>query len=123
MLRTVTNIIMTCLLLISTTGFAVSKHYCGSDLVSIELKTEAEPCCDDGMCCHTESQFMQLESDFLAATANFNLENLYSSDILLTTSEIEISFPETNFKTSFNYSGPPPYCTGTNLALRQVYRL
>ncbi|PRY91364.1 hypothetical protein BY457_12512 [Marinilabilia salmonicolor] len=123
MLRNVTNIIMTCLLLISTTGFAVSKHYCGNELISIALKTEADPCCDDGMCCHTETQFLQLDNDFLVVATQTNLEHIYASDLILTASEVEISLPETNFFTSFNYSDPPPRCLGTRLALHQVFLL
>ncbi|PWD97517.1 HYC_CC_PP family protein [Marinilabilia rubra] len=123
MLRNVTNIIMTCLLLISTTGFAVSKHYCGNELISVELKTEADPCCDDGMCCHTETQFLQLDNDYLAVVTNINPENLFASDLIMNSSEVELPLPETGFNTSFNNSGPPPRCTGTRLALQQVYRL
>lgn len=114
---------MTCLLLISTTGFAVSKHYCGDDLVSVELKTETDPCCDSEMCCHTETQFLQLENDFLAVSTNFNLENLFASDLIMNSSEVELPLPETDFNTSFYYSDPPPRCTGTRLAMQQMYLL
>ncbi len=123
MLRNITHIVMTCLLLISTTGLAVSKHYCGDDLVSVELKSEADPCCDGGMCCHTETQFLQLDKDFLAVVPLTNLEYIYASDLILTASEVEISLPETSFNTSFNYSDPPPRCLGTRLALQQVFLL
>lgn len=123
MLRNVTNIIMTCLLLISTTGFAVSKHYCGNELISIVLKSEADPCCDEGMCCHTETQFLQLDNDFLAFAQQTHLEHIYASDLILTSSEVEISLPENGFITSFNDSDPPPPCMGTRLALQQAYLL
>lgn len=123
MLRNVTNIIMTCLLLISTTGFAVSKHYCGGNLVSVELKTEADPCCDDGMCCHTETQFLQLDNDFLAVVTSINLKNNFASKLIMNSSEVELPLPETGFVTSFNYTAPPPRCTGTRMALQQVFLL
>lgn len=123
MLRNVTNIIMTCLLLISTTGFAVSKHYCGADLISVDLKTDAESCCDDGMCCDTETRFLQMDNDFLAVAPQKNLEPSHAFTIIMAKSEVVIATPETGPINSFNYTAPPPRCIGTRLALQQVYRL
>lgn len=64
MLRKFGNIITMCLLLVSTTGFSISEHFCGSKLISVEINKEAEPCCDNGMCCHTDTQFFQMDEDF-----------------------------------------------------------
>jgi hypothetical protein len=123
MLRNVINIIMVCLLLISTTGLAVSKHYCDNELISVELNNEADPCCEDGTCCHTETQFLQLDKDFLAVAPQINLEHFYAFDLIMTTSETAISLPETGFITSFIYTAPLPCCIGKLLALHQVYLL
>ncbi|MBZ4677050.1 MAG: hypothetical protein JG782_1670 [Anaerophaga sp.] len=123
MLRNVINSIMVCLLLISTTGLAVSKHYCDDELISVKLNNEADPCCEDGACCHTENQFLHLDEDFLAVAPQINLEYFYAFDLIMTTSEVEISMPENCFITSFNYTAPPPRCIGTRLALQQVFLL
>ena len=123
MLRPVTNIIMTCLLLISTTGFAVSKHYCGENLISVELKTEADACCDDGTCCHTERQLLQVDNDFLSVSSQTSIDHLFASDFILTTFDIEHPLKEAVFKTTLNYSEPHPGNMGTRLAIQQVYRL
>lgn len=123
MLRNVTNIIMTCLLLISTTGFVISKHYCGNELISIDLKSDADPCCEDGMCCNTETQFIQLDQDFLAIVSQTNQEQISASDLILTASEVEVSLPKSGFINSFNYTAPPPRCIGRRLALQQVFLL
>jgi hypothetical protein len=75
------------------------------------------------MCCHTESQFLQLENEFLTSATHFNAENLFSSDLLLTSSEVAFPFRKSDFNLSFNYTSPPPRCTSSRLALQQVYRL
>jgi hypothetical protein len=74
MLRKFGNMITMCLLLVSTTGFAVSEHFCGTDLVSIEIAREADDCCNDGMCCHSETDFFQLDEDFLFSAPQFNVD-------------------------------------------------
>ncbi len=123
MLKSVTHILMTCLLLISTTGLAVSKHYCGDDLVSVEFKAETEPCCNNDSCCHTETQFLQLDDDFLTAATTIKLQSLFSSDLIMTSSEVELPRPAAGFINSFNHIGPPPRCTQSRLALWQTYLL
>jgi hypothetical protein len=64
MVKRISHISLSFLLLIATAGFAVSKHYCGEDLVSVNLFNEAESCCDDGNCCHNETVFYQVGEDF-----------------------------------------------------------
>jgi hypothetical protein len=123
MFKNVINIFMVCLLLISTTGLTVSKHYCDDELISVELNHESDPCCEDGACCHTETQFLQLDNNFLAVAPQINLEHFYAFELIMTTSEVEISLPETSFITSFNYTPPLPRCISTRLALEQVYLL
>lgn len=116
---------MTCLLLVSTTGLAVSKHYCGEDLVSVEIAEEADSCCDDGTCCQTETQYLHLDEDFVASTLPVNFRNLFSVDFFLNATKQEIS----SFKNGF-YSQLPPFSESpplrplkVRLAIHQVYRL
>ncbi len=123
MLRIITNIIISSLLLVSTTGIAVSRHYCEEEFISVELKTEAGPCCNDDMCCHTETQLIQVTNDFLASAPNLVLENPFPSDLILTFSEIERKPVNIGFKTSSTHYALPLPETSTRLALKQVYRL
>jgi hypothetical protein len=123
MLRTITNIIISSLLLVSTTGLAMSKHYCEGEFISVELKTESDPCCDDSTCCHTETQFLQVENDFLTSFTNFSLEAPFAPQVILTSSEVEMKPVRINYNISFVHSGLHPRCTGIRLALQQVYRL
>ena len=84
MLRKTVNILLVIVFAISTTGFTISKHYCGNFIVDFSINSEAETCSDmDGSCCHTESEHYQVEQDFV--NSNF------VSDIQL--QEIDILFP------------------------------
>lgn len=66
MLRNISHIILTFLLLSATTGMAVSKHFCGEYLISVSLFSNPDTCCDDGNCCHNESSFYHLDENFSA---------------------------------------------------------
>ncbi|MBN1116283.1 MAG: hypothetical protein JXA77_03695 [Bacteroidales bacterium] len=125
MLRLVTNSMLTCLLLIATTGLAVSKHYCGSELVSVEIADEAESCCTDGECCHTEAEFFQLDADFLASTLPVDFRSMFTVDLFLNTPSEEISpLRDSEYFTTLLYpDDPPPRKMQMRMALNQVYRL
>lgn len=125
MFKTATHILMSCLLLVSTTGLAVSKHYCGEDLISMEIAAEAESCCDDGACCQTETQYLQLNEDFVASTLPVDLRNLFSVDSFLNATEQEITSVKTDFYSILpSYPGmPPPRPMQVRLAIHQVYLL
>lgn len=65
MFRNIFHIILTLFLIISISGFSISKHYCGHQLVSVKINQEAKACCDDtGGCCHNQTDFFQLDEDF-----------------------------------------------------------
>lgn len=81
MLRKIGNIITMCLLLVSTTGFTVSEHFCGTQLISVEINREAEPCCDNGMCCHTDTQFFQMDEDFNYTASIFDFQTFVLAEL------------------------------------------
>ena len=66
MLKKVSHIILSVLLLVSTVGVVVSKHYCSGSFVSVSVFNEAESCCGDSDCCHNENQVYQVKTDFSA---------------------------------------------------------
>ena len=68
MFRKIVNIAFALLLLTTTTGITVSKHYCGTQLIEVSINSEAEPCCSDmgsSGCCHNETDFFQFDDDFV----------------------------------------------------------
>ncbi|MEA2042679.1 MAG: hypothetical protein U9N85_09030 [Bacteroidota bacterium] len=82
MFQKITNIIIPFILLISTTGVSLSKHYSGGELYSISLVGEAESCCTVPCdCCSDESDFYKLVVDYLMSasqdTPDINILNLF----------------------------------------------
>ncbi len=75
-MRKALNIFLVFLLLFSTTGVAVSKHFCGEILQSITINanTPAESCCDsqdmDDDCCNNQ---LSLEKAEEVQLSQFNL--------------------------------------------------
>jgi hypothetical protein len=69
MLKKVVHISLIVVLLVSTTGVTVYKHYCGNSLVSKSIGIPTKNCCYKG--CNK----CKNELSFLKVTDNFQLEN------------------------------------------------
>lgn len=68
MLKSVLHIAVSLLLLIATTGFSITRHYCHDNLMSVVLGTEADSCCDGPCdCCHDESEHFRLDNEFVSS--------------------------------------------------------
>ena len=113
MLRKISYISFILLWTISTSGFTISKHFCGDVLVSVSINNEAKSCCDsENGCCHNENERFELKDDFISAQ---ELENV-------TVPEHEILFPilfsyisniplqNNDTNTTFIDSSPPTLC-------------
>ncbi|KAF0237651.1 MAG: hypothetical protein FD181_1708 [Prolixibacteraceae bacterium] len=124
MLKKASHIILSALLLISSIGLVVSKHYCRNDLISIAFDKEAGSCCGNADCCHHENQYYNLEEDY-------SMPQISNVPVLAEFVIIGIELmPEFLSKTQkskhtilvFTDSPPPPKIQKT-LALKQLYRL
>lgn len=69
MLKQVLNIVFAGFIVLTiSTGITVHYHYCNNTLQSVGLFSAPNPCCSMGEeCCHDESQFFKVDTDFLAA--------------------------------------------------------
>ena len=65
MLGKIKNYFFASLLLVITAGFTITRHYCGNNLISVNVNSEAESCCDDHSCgrCHSDIQHVQFNED------------------------------------------------------------
>jgi hypothetical protein len=65
MFKKTTHICLIFLLLISTMGLTITKHYCGSHLINQTVNTIPDNCCK-GQCnhCHNESKHIILSDNF-----------------------------------------------------------
>lgn len=83
MLRKFSNIIIALLLIITTSGFTISMHYCGTKLVSVSVDNKAQSCCNDenGHCCHDVTEYFRLKEDFITSFVQFNFENIFPVEL------------------------------------------
>lgn len=124
MLKKFSHIVLSAVLLISTMGMAVSKHYCSGSFVSVSIFHEAKSCCGDSDCCHNENQFYQVKDDFSAPvvlTAPVLAEiNILGHEMLCEL--LTLNFESNNTILIFTDSPPPPLIQ-TTLSSLQTYRL
>jgi hypothetical protein len=123
MIKKLSHIILSVLLLTTTIGLAVSKHYCHDNLVGTAVFGKAESCCDDGGCCTNENHFFQVKEDFsapvistvpLLAEIEILQQTLFNHELLSPVESAE------NFIVS---NDPPPATVPELLAWEQVYLL
>ena len=125
MFRKTANILLVMLLLTTTIGFSVSKHYCGSHLVEVSINSEAEPCCNDmenPNCCHNETEYFQLKEDLVTPVS---LENtrIAGFDILFPLVFVYFFNASGNIETEVsNFAeSQPPRTIQAKLSLMQTY--
>ena len=124
MLANTKHIFLSLLLLISTAGFVISKHYCGGELVSTSFFGEAKSCCDSGDCCHNESITFQLHEDFSVSSIievpkTIQLD-LFDFALILFENHLEEGENSLEFILA---DLPPPPKIQTTLSLKQTYLL
>lgn len=117
------HIIMILLLLISTAGVSINKHYSGGELFSTALFVEAESCCETPCgCCDEKSERIKVEADYLVSS--FELTEATQLDLLFSSIPLSIEFE--SIRSSANHfitwdtspSPLPDLCV-----LNQVFRL
>ncbi len=85
------------LLIISTTGITIDKHYHLDQLHSISLFGEAQSCCNGPCeCCHNEKETIKVENDFVSSSVfvsddvNLQLFTLIIAESILAIEDQEI---------------------------------
>lgn len=123
MFKKFSHILLAILLLVTTMGMTVSKHYCGDSLKSVSLFSEPESCCDlPTGCCHDESMIVDIQDDFSASVFHFNFEQLaiiLPIAIQLVDEEMLQNYPIV----VFYETPPPPPLIQTVLSSLQTYLL
>lgn len=124
MLRKISHIILSALLLVSTMGFVVSKHYCEGKIVTVALFHSAASCGMNMDCCHNETSVYKVKEDFstpqVAGLPNQAETNLFGFETL----EGFYQEPGNTESDLFIYRiTPQPPTTQKVLSLRQTYLL
>jgi hypothetical protein len=124
MLKKFSHIILSVVLLVSTMGMIVSKHYCSGSFVSASIFHEAKSCCGDSDCCHNEDQFYQVKDDFSAPVV-LTAPVLAELDVLgheMLNELLTTNYESNNSILTYTDSQPPPLIQ-TTLSSLQTYRL
>ena len=91
--KKITSILLSAIILLTTTGFNVTKFYCGSTLKSVHVLTEPDYCCSDPNAekgsCSTETEYLKadyisttpvihqnINPDFVLALIHFSVQNI-----------------------------------------------
>ena len=124
MLRKIGHITLIILLLISTMGITISKHFCSNHLVSQEINASVSNCCGetDSTCkmCHTEHIKLKIEDDFQDISHSFNFKQIaISINFIYTLFSSELL--NVNIDKSQLLESPPPLTTLNHLSLLQTY--
>ena len=122
MLKKISHIILSLLVLVTTMGLTVSVHYCGDELKSIDLISQSDNCCGDSCPdCKNETIEVDIEDDFTISTFNIDL----TSDFILLPALIQLFQVSmyTDQVEQVAYHKPPPFKIQTVLSSLQVYRL
>ena len=125
MFRRITHLFLALLLMTSTVGFTVSKHYCGSELIEVSINSKAKPCCDDvgsSSCCHDEMAYFQLKEDFVSPVY-IETQEMASIDILFPIVFIYLLEVQDHIdlETKSFAESPPPPTLQSKLSLLQTY--
>jgi hypothetical protein len=82
-MKKIFNIFLLILFITTTTGFTISRHYCGGQLVSIKINSEPKQCCDMGAegCCQNETKIFKLKENFITTQLPSAIEN-YILDLI-----------------------------------------
>ena len=122
MLRKAGHIISVLILLAATMGLTVSRHYCGTRLVSVSILSDNGTCCDqEEGCCHEDTDTYKLTVDYTVSQ--------YFIEVTKTFRELPFSilkekvFKHGNLSDVFISDSPPLRKLQTTLSTYQAYRL
>jgi hypothetical protein len=66
-LNSILSIGLSFLLIVSTSGIIINRHYCGDNLMEVSTSQPAKSCCTENSCCRSETTFLQVDEDFIPA--------------------------------------------------------
>ena len=123
LLRKISNVLLALLLLVTTTGVTLNKHYCMGRLVSVAVYVDADPC-DNGMedpmpCCQDIQEELRIEE---IAETSFDFESHTSSYLLAVIANASteaLTFAKVTPTSFHNYR--PPLPDRDVLVLHQVF--
>ena len=124
MFRKVTYTILILIVLLTTTGFSVSLHYCCDSLVSMSVNSDATPCCPvNNGCCDNETQHIQLEEDVTIQSSD-NIQKIETQQAIIDVIIVQDNIYSGLHQLTSNLTDlSPPQDIQENLAILQSFLL
>jgi len=130
MLKKALNISVIVLLLFSTMGVTMYKHYCGNILISKTIGQEPRKCCgDDCKGCHNESKTFKITDNYEASSNSLTFKadvqkifDNFSLAFVLIHITLD-SYNNNNLLTQIKICDTPPLIAENQTAILQVFRL
>lgn len=124
MIKKTTHIIIAAILILATTGFTISRHYCMGSLVSVSINHTSKDCCGNGHCnkCHNESQVFKVSADFLTSLSHASEASVFH--VLFTSADVAFDLLNSNNSSIFQITPLikwKPTCSDRS-ALLQIFR-
>ncbi len=83
-LRRIGHIVIVCLLVISTSGITINRHFCGTSLVKTTIGNHPPDCCGKPCkCCHDESISLKITDHFQLSRVNFDPKDYSAGHLLI----------------------------------------
>lgn len=122
-IKKLSHLFMVLLLLISTAGVSINKHYSGGELFSTSIFVEAKSCCETPCgCCKNTSELLQVKADYIAST--FDLQAANQLDLLFSILPLSLQLNTlANSPRSFTEWDTSPPTSPDLCILHQVFRL
>ena len=124
MVKRISHILVSLLLIIATTGVTFTRHYCGDHLISSSVLGKAHNCCGTHCnSCHTEVSSYKVADNFTASEFKIDLAQQLTLDWLATPciDLFSISIESYFSVNKFLFNSSPPIAENT-LALLQIFR-
>ena len=121
-LRKSVHIFLSLVLLVLTAGLTIDKHYCGSQLVSVSLLGDIDPCCDaDDGCCHDDTDTYKLAADYTVPFFIVEFDQIPVDMPILAIQKQSFTNAGSSYTDNIGYS--PPRKPQQTLSVLQRYRL
>lgn len=122
MLKRISHIAISILLLIATTGLTISRNYCDESMMAAHDASGESSCCDKkSECCQHEANTLRLDSEFESTKGNSDFSQfviIATRPIVLTEEYLPIKVTQIS-----HFDGPLPPLTRDVLSNIQVYIL
>ena len=122
MLKKIVHIVFGILLIVATTGFTISQHYCGNHLFSVSiLKTDKCGCGDKCKDCHTNIKLVKVADNFSAPDV-IHPDAPSSADLFFIYNIEFLTFTYQAATTAFTLLKAPPPGNQNSFAILQSFR-